>query len=161
MKASRPYDETRKKALKDPKVAALYLEECLQDGNMELFTAALKHVAEARGGVYFIPPTLGDTLRALSDVLHAIGANTTWALPIANLGDASETQMLKYALGEENAYKTPVSGTKGATGHCLGAAGAVEAMFTTLAIRDVEYFAGLSYPASGGFSRRRCERRAR
>lgn len=51
MKASRPYDETRKKALKDPKVAALYLEECLQDGNMELFTAALKHVAEARGGV--------------------------------------------------------------------------------------------------------------
>jgi 3-oxoacyl-[acyl-carrier-protein] synthase II len=52
------------------------------------------------------------------------------------LGDASETQMLKYALGEENAYKTTVSGTKGATGHCLGAAGAVEAMFTTLAVRD-------------------------
>ena len=39
-------------------------------------------------------------------------------------GDTSETQMLKYALGEENAYRTPVSGTKGATGHCLGAAGA-------------------------------------
>jgi probable addiction module antidote protein len=51
MKPSRSYDETRKKALKDPKVAAIYLEECLQDGNMELFTAALKHVAEARGGV--------------------------------------------------------------------------------------------------------------
>jgi len=52
------------------------------------------------------------------------------------VGDSSETQMLKYAIGEENAYKTPVSGTKGATGHCLGAAGAIEAMFTILAIRD-------------------------
>jgi 3-oxoacyl-[acyl-carrier-protein] synthase II len=52
------------------------------------------------------------------------------------VGDSSETQMLKYALGEENAYKTPVSGTKGATGHCLGAAGAIEATFTILAIRD-------------------------
>ncbi len=52
------------------------------------------------------------------------------------MGDASETKMLKFALGEENARSTPVSGTKGATGHCLGAAGALEATFTTLAIRD-------------------------
>jgi 3-oxoacyl-[acyl-carrier-protein] synthase II len=52
------------------------------------------------------------------------------------MGDASETKMLKLALGEENARSTPVSGTKGATGHCLGAAGALEATFTTLAIRD-------------------------
>jgi 3-oxoacyl-[acyl-carrier-protein] synthase II len=52
------------------------------------------------------------------------------------MGDSSETQMIKYALGEENAYKTPVSGTKGATGHCLGASGAVEALFTTLAVKN-------------------------
>src|SRR5438132_2318360 len=52
------------------------------------------------------------------------------------LGDASETRVIKNALGEENASTTPVSSTKGATGHCFGAAGAIEAVFTTMAIRE-------------------------
>jgi 3-oxoacyl-[acyl-carrier-protein] synthase II len=52
------------------------------------------------------------------------------------LGDSAETRVIKLALGEEKAYRTPVSGTKGATGHCLGASGAIEAIFTVLAVRD-------------------------
>jgi 3-oxoacyl-[acyl-carrier-protein] synthase II len=51
------------------------------------------------------------------------------------LNDAAETEALKLALGER-AYQIPISSLKSTIGHLLGAAGAVEAVATILALRD-------------------------
>ena len=48
--SSRSFDETSKALLKDPQMAAMYLEEILEEGDIALFKLALRDVAAARVG---------------------------------------------------------------------------------------------------------------
>ena len=52
------------------------------------------------------------------------------------LNDKTETAAIKRAFGETEAAKVKVSSTKSMTGHMLGAAGAIEALVSVLALRD-------------------------
>ncbi len=75
------------------------------------------------------------------DYINAHGTST-------GLNDASETAAIKLAFGDELAKQVPISSTKSTTGHTLGAAGAIEAIATVLAMnaRIVPPTLGLDVP---------------
>lgn len=84
----------------------------------------------ASGAAHSMSKALADA-RLNLDEIDYINAHGTSTIP----GDIIEVSALKKVFGEK-IYAIPVSSTKSMTGHLLGAAGAVEAIFSILAIRD-------------------------
>ncbi len=144
-KSSRPWDKKRSGFVMSEGAAALVLEE-LEHAKAR----GAKIYAEIAGygmsgDAYHITSPSGDgALRAMKtalrkasttntsiddiDYINAHGTSTT-------MGDISEIEAVKSLFGDDIG-RISMSSTKSATGHMLGAAGAIEAIFSTLAIRD-------------------------
>jgi len=141
-RASRPFDRDRDGFVIGEGAGVLILEE---------MTSALDRgarvYAELTGygcnidGIHITEPDMENQARCLKlaledagaapadiDYVNAHGTSTA-------MNDVCESQAIKLALGNHG-MKVPVSSNKSMIGHLLGAAGAVEAIFTVLTIRD-------------------------
>ena len=140
---SRPFDKRRDGFVMGEGAGMLVLEdaEAAEGRGAEVLGEVLGYAATSDAHHLTAPePTGADASRAVRlaledanldprdiDYVNAHGTSTP-------LNDRSETEALKAALGEE-AGRVPISSTKSAIGHLLGAAGAVEAIATVEALR--------------------------
>ena len=143
-KASRPWDKDRDGFVASDGGGAVVLEE-LEHARARGARIYAEMVGFGMSGDAFhmtAPPADGDGARlAMRNALRDASINAD-AVQYLNahatstpLGDKAETTAIKRAFGA-HAGKLAVSSTKSMTGHLLGAAGVVEAIFSILAIRD-------------------------
>jgi 3-oxoacyl-[acyl-carrier-protein] synthase II len=141
---SRPFDRRRDGFVMGEGAGVLVLEEeeSARERNARVLGRLLGYGATSdahhltapephgKGAAKAIELALADAGVATDDVIYVNAHGTS-----TQLNDRSETEAIKSALGE-HAAKVPVSSSKSAIGHLLGAAGAVEAIATLLALRD-------------------------
>ena len=142
--ASRPWDKDRDGFVLGEGAGALVLEayEHARARGAKIYCELVGYGVSADAHHMTAPPEDGDGgFRAMRNALKDAKLDAS-AIDYINahgtstpLGDVAETVAVKRLLGER-ARKVAVNSTKSMTGHLLGAAGAVEAVFSILALRD-------------------------
>jgi 3-oxoacyl-[acyl-carrier-protein] synthase II len=142
--ASRPWDKDRDGFVLGEGAGAVVVEEYehAKARGAKIYCEVVGYGVSADAFHMTAPPEDGDGgYRAMRNALKDAGLESA-AVDYINahgtstpLGDVAETRAIRRLLGDR-AAKVAVNSTKSMTGHLLGAAGGVEAVFSALAIRD-------------------------